>query len=102
MSYSVRAQGMLRAARNGLARLNHLLLEAGSADEDLVFHIRNPESDGPLPGRSVSSPSAMNAPDATSPSIPRLRPARVTGYLTDASSNLPRGQCGAYVRSPCE
>ena len=70
MSYSVRAQGMLRAARNGLARLNQLLLEAGSADEDLVFHIRSAGPDGPLPDRGVSSPRAMSAPDATSPSIP--------------------------------
>ena len=68
MSYSVRTQAMLRAARNGLSRLNHLLLEAGSADEDLVFHIRNAESDGPPPDRSVSSPKAMNSPDATGPS----------------------------------
>ncbi len=51
MSYSVRTQGMLRAARNGLSRLNHLLLEAGSADEDLVFHIRN-RGVGRSPARS--------------------------------------------------
>ena len=68
MSHGVRAQGMLRAARNGLSRLNHFLVEAGSADEDLVFRIRNRESDGPLPDQSVSSPKAMNSPDATNPS----------------------------------
>jgi len=68
MSHGVRAQGMLRAARNGLSRLNDFLLEAGSADEDLVFHIRNRESDGPVPDRSVSSPKAMSSPNATNPS----------------------------------
>lgn len=45
MTYSVRAQGMWRAVRGGLARLNSLLLEEGSSDEDLVFHIRNSESE---------------------------------------------------------
>jgi hypothetical protein len=49
MTYSARTQGMLRAVRDGLARLNHLLLEAGSSDEDLVFHIRKSESDSPVP-----------------------------------------------------
>jgi hypothetical protein len=51
MTYGVRTQGVLRVMRDGLARLNHLLLEAGSSDEDLVFHIRKSESDSPVPDR---------------------------------------------------
>ncbi len=45
MTYIVKAQGVLRAMRDGLARLNRLLLEAGSSEEDLAFHIRDSESD---------------------------------------------------------
>ena len=51
MTYRSRAQDMLRAVRNGLARLNDLLVETGSSDEDLVFHIRNSEADRPLSDR---------------------------------------------------
>jgi hypothetical protein len=51
MTYSVNAQSMFRAVRDGLARLNSLLLETGSSDEDLVFHVRNSASDSPVPDR---------------------------------------------------
>jgi hypothetical protein len=48
MRYRLRAKGMLRAARERLARLNRVLAEPGSSDEDLVFHIRKSESERPL------------------------------------------------------
>ena len=46
MTFRLNAQVMLRAVRDGLARLNGLLVETGNSEEDLVFHIRN--SDHPL------------------------------------------------------
>jgi hypothetical protein len=53
MTYRLNAQDMLRAVRNGLARLNGLLVETGSSDEDLVFHIRNSRADRPLSDREL-------------------------------------------------
>ena len=44
MKNRFRAMGMLRAVREKLGRLNRVLMEAGSSDEDLVFHIRKSES----------------------------------------------------------
>ena len=44
MTSRFRAMGMLRAVREKLERLNRVLMEAGSSDEDLVFHIRKSES----------------------------------------------------------
>lgn len=46
MTFRLNAQVMLRAVRDGLARLNGLIVETGNSEEDLVFHIRN--SDRPL------------------------------------------------------
>src|ERR1700748_1081375 len=43
-----RAMAMLRAARDKLGRWRRVLTEAGSSDEDLVFHIYEFESDQPL------------------------------------------------------
>ena len=40
MKNRFRAMGMVRAVREKLGRLNRVLMEAGSSDEDLVFHIR--------------------------------------------------------------
>ena len=40
--------GVLRAVREKLERLNRVLMEAGSSDEDLVFHIRKSEPERPL------------------------------------------------------
>jgi hypothetical protein len=72
MTYGVRTQGVLRVVRHGLARLNHLLLEAGSSDEDLVFHIRKSDPDSPVPdprpppsrpeGRRVEEPPFGRSP----------------------------------------
>lgn len=55
MTYRSKAQGMWRAMRNGLARLNRLLVEAGGSDEDLVFHVRNSEESRPLDRRPRTS-----------------------------------------------
>lgn len=54
-----RAQGMWRAVRNGLAQLNRRLAEAGSSDEDLVFHVRHRRSESSLPDRK---PEASRLP----------------------------------------
>jgi hypothetical protein len=43
MTSRFRAMGMFRAMREKLARLNRVLAEAGSSDEDLVFRIRKSE-----------------------------------------------------------
>jgi hypothetical protein len=69
MTYSVRAQGMLRAVRDGLARLNSLLLEVGSSGENLVFQIRNSKSDSPLPDRE--SRDLILSPGDDAPPRPR-------------------------------
>ena len=63
MTYIVKAQGVLRAMRDGLARLNRLLLEAGSSEEDLAFHIRDSEF-GQLAPRSATA--ALSSGRATS------------------------------------
>jgi hypothetical protein len=42
-----RGMGMLRAVREKLVRLNCVLTEVGSSDEDLVFHIRKSKSERP-------------------------------------------------------
>jgi hypothetical protein len=47
MKSRFRAIGMLRAVREKLGRLNRVLMEAGSSDEDLVFHIRKSEWERP-------------------------------------------------------
>jgi hypothetical protein len=44
MKNPFRAIDMLRAVREKLGRLNRVLMEAGSSDEDLVFQIRKSES----------------------------------------------------------
>ena len=44
MKNRFRAMGMVRAVREKLGRLNRVLMEAGSSDEDLVFHIRKSEA----------------------------------------------------------
>ena len=51
MTHRLSARGLLRAVRSGIARLNDLLTETGSSDEDLLFHIRNSEPDRRLPDR---------------------------------------------------
>jgi hypothetical protein len=43
MKNPFRATGILRAVREKLGRLNRVLREAGSSEEDLVFHIRRSE-----------------------------------------------------------
>jgi hypothetical protein len=48
MKNRFRAMGMLRTVREKLGRLNRVLMEAGSSDEDLVFHIRKSKSERPL------------------------------------------------------
>jgi hypothetical protein len=50
---------MLRAVREKLGRLNRVLTEAGSSDEDLVFHIRKSEWEHPVPHQAArrSAPS---------------------------------------------
>jgi hypothetical protein len=51
----LRAPAMLRAVRESVARLNRALMETGSSDEDLVFHIRKSEAEGqpqPFPWRA--------------------------------------------------
>lgn len=52
MTYRLKAQGMWRAMRNGLAGLNRLLAEPGRSDEDLVFHVRCSEPENPLLDRN--------------------------------------------------
>jgi hypothetical protein len=37
-------ESVWRITRDALVRLNHLLAEAGSSDEDLVFNIRRSQS----------------------------------------------------------
>jgi hypothetical protein len=39
---------MLRTVREKLRRLRRLLMEAGSSDEDLIFHIRESDWEHPL------------------------------------------------------
>jgi len=51
MTYRLRAEAVWRAMRNGVAQVKRLLAEAGSSDEDLVFHIRNSEESRPLDRR---------------------------------------------------
>ena len=48
MKNRFRAMGMLRTVREKLGRLNRVLMEAGSSDEDLVFHIRKSEWERPV------------------------------------------------------
>jgi hypothetical protein len=60
MTYRLKAQSVLRGMRNGVARLNRLLVEGGSSDEDLVFHIRNSDREGPLSDRNLE----LGFPDA--------------------------------------
>jgi hypothetical protein len=60
MTSRFRATAMLRAVREKLGRLNRVLTEAGSSDEDLVFHIRKSEWERPVrdqAARGGSSPS---------------------------------------------
>jgi hypothetical protein len=45
MSLGSTMENVLRAARDALVRLNHLVAETGHSDDDLVFHIRRSESD---------------------------------------------------------
>ena len=45
MKLSSTAESVWRVTRDALARLNHLLVETGNSDNDLVFHIRRSESD---------------------------------------------------------
>jgi hypothetical protein len=52
----LRAQAMLRAMRERVARLNRVLMETGSSDEDLVFHIRKSEAERPLPDQATRAP----------------------------------------------
>jgi hypothetical protein len=65
MRSQFRAMGMLRAVREKLGRFGRVLTEAGSSDEDLVFHIRKSEWERPLhdqatrggaPSRDASHP----------------------------------------------
>jgi hypothetical protein len=70
MTYGVRAQGMWRTVRDGLARLNSLLLEEGSSDEDLVFRIRNSEPETRLLDRRPP-PSRPEGPRADEPPFGR-------------------------------
>ena len=61
MGSRFRAQGLLRAVRERLARLNRVLMETGSSDEDLVFRIRK---SGP---ESSRRDQARQAPDCPRP-----------------------------------
>jgi hypothetical protein len=58
------AMGMLRAVREKLERLNRVLMEAGSSDEDLVFQIYKSESERPLhdPARTTHFPRPKAVP----------------------------------------
>jgi hypothetical protein len=51
-----RAIGMLRAVREKLGQFNRVLTEAGSSDEDLVFHIRKSEWERPLRDQTTPAP----------------------------------------------
>jgi hypothetical protein len=51
------AQDLLRRLRNGVARLNRLLAEAGNSDEDLVFRIRNSTEESPFSDQKRRAPS---------------------------------------------
>jgi hypothetical protein len=57
MKYRLRAQGMLHAVRVGLARLNRVLSEAGSSDEDVIFHIRKSEAERLPPDQAARAPN---------------------------------------------
>lgn len=48
MTSRFRAMGILRSMREKLERLKRMLAEAGSSDEDLVFHIRKSEWERPV------------------------------------------------------
>jgi hypothetical protein len=56
MAGRLRAMGMLRALREKLGPLNRMLMEAGSSDEDLVFHIRKSELERPLRDQASRTP----------------------------------------------
>ena len=53
MKNRFRAMGMVRAVREKLGRLRRVLMEAGSSDQDLVFHIYECDSDPPLRGQAA-------------------------------------------------
>lgn len=40
MSWRSSVQYLWKAARAGIARLNRLLAETGTSDEDMIFHVR--------------------------------------------------------------
>ena len=78
MTYRLSARGLLRAVRSGIARLNDLLTETGSSDDDLVFHIRNSDGDRPLSDRE--SRDLILSRHGEAPERPRSeRPGRRTG-----------------------
>jgi hypothetical protein len=60
-----RTMGMLRAMREKLGRFSRVLAEAGSSDEDLVFHIRKSEWERPL--REQATPGGVPSKDASHP-----------------------------------
>ena len=64
MTSRFRAMGILRAMREKLERLKRMLAEAGSSDEDLVFHIRKSEWERPLhdPARTTHFPRPKAVP----------------------------------------
>ena len=58
MSWRSSVQYLWKAARAGIARLNRLLAETGTSDEDMIFHVRGPGTNGDLKdlGRSAVDP----------------------------------------------
>lgn len=65
MPHGLTAQRVLRAVWNGLARLNGLLVETGSSDEDLVFHMRNSQADRPPTGGEFHDLALSRADEAS-------------------------------------
>jgi hypothetical protein len=68
MTSRFRATAMLRAVREKLGRLNRVLTEAGSSDEDLVFHIRKREWERPLRDQAIRKGGAPSK-DASHPFV---------------------------------
>jgi hypothetical protein len=68
MTNRFRATGLLRAVREKLGRLNRVLMEEGSSDEDLVFHIRKSEWERPLRDQAIRKGGAPSK-DASHPFV---------------------------------
>jgi hypothetical protein len=68
MTWRSSLQYLWKAARAGIARLNRLLAETGNSDEDMIFHVRMPGTNGDQ-RISDGAPSTHENPERRSGSM---------------------------------